>query len=443
MSNTHRPASSPPPHHAPSQPDLAIIGAGAAGLMAAVAGAEAGLNCLLIDRKHKPGRKLLMCGNARCNLTNLRPADAFLEQLDAPVDAFAASAIKAFPPARLREWLERHGLRTVVRRGQRVFPATERASDVLHMFADALREAGVPQLNNAPVTALSRHAGGIEIQFDAFAIRATRVLLCTGGVSYPKTGSVGDGQRFAKAMGHTVTPFRPGLAGIEVDEEWVKHFNGVKLEDCKGRLHWRGGGSTPVEGDFECARWGIGGGLVSNATRLAARQSQPLDYLELELLPADEATGRSRTATIKRLAAEYPEVPADFWHDLAASSPDALHHWRLTPQRIRPLKEAMVTVGGVSLDEVDPETMQSSVCPELYFAGEILDIDGPTGGYNLQLAFATAQQAIAAIARETGCRPPAKQAGSKPKQGRRPQPRQGNRSNPWQREQRPNKRRRR
>ena len=275
------------------------------------------------------------------------------------------------------------------------------------------------------------HADGIEIQLETFTIQAKRVLLCTGGVSYPKTGSVGDGQRFAKSLGHTVTPYRPGLAGMEVAEDWVKRFDGVKLEDCLGRLHWRGGEVTTVEGDFECARWGIGGGLVSNATRLVARSTHPLDYLELELMPASAKIGHGHSAARQYLASHHPQVPPAFWKELAASAPDALHHWRLTPQRIRPLKEAMVTVGGVSLDEVDPTTMQSTVCPPLYFAGEVLDIDGPTGGYNLQLAFATAQQAVHAIAKETGCRPPAAaQTRRPPKADRRP--RQARSDAPWQ-----------
>jgi predicted Rossmann fold flavoprotein len=439
MSKPHRNTGTHSPQSR-ARPDLAIIGAGAAGLMAGVAAAEAGLACLLIDRKHKPGRKLLMCGNARCNLTNNRPADAFLQQLDPPVDAFVEQAIRAFPPARLRSWLEQHGLRTVVRRGQRVFPATERASDVLHMFADALREADVPQLHNAPVIDITPREDGFEIQFEQFALSAERVLICTGGVSYPKTGSVGDGQRFAKMMGHTITPFRPGLAGIEVAEDWVKEFNGVKLEDCIAQLRWRDGSTSEVEGDFECARWGIGGGLVSNATRLAARRGEPLVALELNLSADLRESNGSRAETLKGLAMQHPDVPADFWKRVAASGRDALQRWRLTPQRIRPLKEAMVTVGGVSLDEVDPETMQSTLCEHLYFAGEVLDIDGPTGGYNLQMAFATAQQAVAAIAAETGCRPRVEKARSKPKGHHAARGRQdnrgnrGNRGNPWQHE---------
>jgi predicted Rossmann fold flavoprotein len=389
--------------------DLAIIGAGASGLMAAICAAEAGLKPVLFERKHKPGRKLLMCGNARCNLTNMQAASDFVGDLGEPVGAFASEAIEQFPPRMLRDWFRERDLQTIEKRGGRVFPASERASDVLNRLQDLLRESNVPLLLNSPVTQITQTAEGFLITTEAFSLQARRVLICTGGVTYPKTGSVGDGQKMATALGHAVTPYRAGLVGLEVQLPWLVSCALAKFEDCTATATLQNGHTLEVAGDLEFQRWGFCGGLTSNATRLAARANSPIVKLEINLIAEQSATGhgsvldgeRTPQQALKRV---YPDIPPRFWHHILpenVSRKDAqriLTSWQVTVTGTRPLKEAMVTVGGVSRDDINPKTMESKRCQGLFFAGEVLDIDGPTGGFNLQLAFATARLAIAAIA---------------------------------------------
>ncbi len=413
-----------PPLTSPSYPeptgtgpaDLAIIGAGAAGLMAAATAAELGLRTILLEGRHRPGLKLLMCGNGRCNVTHDDSPAELCRRLGDPVGAFAKAAVDAFPPAALRQWLQDHGLKTIVRRGGRVFPARERAADVLQLFSDIVREARIPFCTQAPVTGLTSSPDGFTIQTTHFALPARRVLLCTGGVTYPKTGSVGDGQRLAAALGHTLTPYRPGLAGLEIRETWTAPFESVRFEDVRCQATIDGSPPIRLTGDLELARWGLGGGVISDLTRILSRRQQTAAGLRIDLCPRLAATrlaemlrGGDGSASVRKLGrGPLADIPAAFFRALeAAASPGS----RLTPQAlaaeikavcftpraIRPLKEAMVTVGGVALDEIDPATMISRRCPGLSFAGEILDIDGPTGGYNLHLAFSTARLAVQSI----------------------------------------------
>ncbi len=401
--------STPPRSSSPETAELAIIGAGAAGMMAAIAAAEAGLHPILIDRKHKPGRKLLMCGNARCNLTNNLPPDAFLAELGDPVASFAAPAIRHFPPEALRDWFRTHGLNTIEKRGNRVFPASERASDVVNRLQDLLRDRGVPLLLNSPVSKLEQSRDAFKLSMPGYAIHAQHVLVCTGGVSYPKTGSVGDGQTFASALGHQVTPYRPGLVGLTIDLSWLGDCQNTKFEDVTATAYLKNGDTIEVAGDLEFQRWGFCGGLISNATRMASRSQSTVTQLVINLLaplPAAKQRQLLEQAQTPQQALKraFRDVPPRFWHALLP--PDTprqqalqcLTSWEVPVAGTRPLKEAMVTVGGISLDEVDAKTMRSKHLPNLLFAGEVLDIDGPTGGFNLQLAFATAQLAIHSLA---------------------------------------------
>lgn len=422
----HRPGRAPrqagpqrpayPSAEGPGPADLVIVGAGAAGLMAAVTAAERGLRTILLERRQRPGLKLLMCGNGRCNVTHEASADALCARLGPPVDAFVAEAVRRFPPAALREWFQRRGLETVVRRGGRVFPLRERAADVLQLFTDELRLAGVPLCTQAAVTGIAREERGLDVQTATFMIPARHVLLCTGGVTYPKTGSIGDGQRFAQALGHTVTRFRPGLAGVEIRETWPAAFEGTRFEDVRCTARNERGADMTLTGDLEIAPWGLGGGVISDLTRRLSREEAQPTQLRVDLAPqrsinalAEALRGGDGSASVRRLCrGPFADIPPGLFRALEAESsggqslsPEALaaviKAVVFTPTRIRPLKEAMVTVGGVALDDVDPSTMASRHCPGLSFAGEILDIDGPTGGFNLHLAFCSARLAVQSI----------------------------------------------
>ncbi len=359
-------------------PDLVIVGAGAAGLMAACYAGEFGLSVLLLERKHRAGSKLLMCGNGRCNLTSDLAVDDMLAQFGDEVSPFISSAISEFSSADLQKWFKDNRVPVMRTNDGKVFPASERASDVVHCFTDKLRSAGVSLCLNTPVERIEKLDGVVKVITTNFSVNARKVLITTGGVSYPKTGSVGDGQRFSKELGHKVAPFRPGLVGIAWESKWLSDNFSARFEKSVVNIFDGEKKIGETCGLVECERWGLGGGAVLNATRILSRKNvrQPV----VEIIIKGERT------------------PI-----------------RIDNLRTRPLKEAMVTVGGVVMDEVNPETMESIVVPGIYYAGEVLDIDGPTGGFNLTAAFATARLAVKAIAADAGLKPVKKISSSQEK----------------------------
>jgi predicted flavoprotein YhiN len=363
-----------------TQTPLVIVGAGAAGLMAAAHAGERGVPVLLLERKHRAGSKVLMCGNGRCNLTSCLDATTMLSNFGAPLDDFLRPAISTFAPNELQAWFERQGLPVMQTRDGKVFPKSERAPDVVKCFINTLRRYSIPICYNAPVEKIQAQDKGFSVITNNFQIEAQRVLIATGGVSYPKTGSVGDGQKLARTLGHRVTPYRPGLVGIAWEDPWVQAHLGEQFKAVRVRVL---DGSTCIgetKGLLECERWGLGGGAISNATRLLSRHNAQKPGVEITYAP--------RQAPL-----------------------------RINHLKMRPLKEAMVTVGGVDLADNTPKTMETKTTPGIYFAGEVLDVDGPTGGYNLTAAFAAARLVINAIATEAGFAPT--QASGPPQQQRR------------------------
>ncbi len=407
--------------------DLVIVGGGAAGLMAGISAAELGVSALLLERKHRPGRKLLLCGNNRCNVTHSAAVPELLTAYGGGVAEFLAPALRAFPPEALRAWFNDRRLPTVAHKDGRVFPRSEKADDVLHVFTDALRAGGVPLTTNCPVQSLTEQGGLFRVTCARMEVRAPHVLLTTGGVSYPKTGSVGDGQKFAKSLGHRLVPYRPGLVGFELAETWLGRYAETAFPGALLRLVCGGRTVASTSGEILLTRWGARGPSMVDASRIVAREGLRDYVFRVDLAPqwsASELASRlaswsargsgglgvalERAGIPSRIRSEFSRrvlgldmgrgggrLPAAECSRIAAAVKD----WELHPRRARPLKEAMVTMGGVSLAEVDSETMQSRLCPGLWFAGEVLDVDGPTGGYNLQAAFATARLAASSIAR--------------------------------------------
>lgn len=345
--------------------ELAIVGGGAAGLFAAAVARDRGVGCVLIERKARVGSKMLMTANGRCNFTKDLPPERMLADIGEPVASFVRPALEACPPAAIAAALRDCGLRIRRMEDGRLFPASGKAADVVHVFGDRLREGAVPLLTNAPVCGLRRESGGgWTVQLQDFSVSAANVLVATGGMSFPKTGSVGDGQAFARQLGLAIEPCRAGLVGVETDERTVQRLAGRRYEEgATAAVVVDGNGRVRCAGEVEFEPWGVSGAAVYDCTRWVARH-RPHAW-ELRLETADGV-------------------------------------FMLRHPRPRPLKEAIVTVGGVSRDAVDPRTMGARGLPGLYFAGEVLDIDGPTGGYNLTLAFATASLAVEAIAGRRG-----------------------------------------
>ena len=342
---------------------LAVIGGGAAGLFAALTAAERGLGCLVIERKARIGSKMLMTANGRCNFTKDISAERMLVDIGEPVAGFVRPALTACPPSAVAAELTRRGLRVKRMADGRLFPASERAADVVHIFGDALRDHSVPLLTNCPVTGIQPVKNGFIVATRSFTLWARRVLVATGGLSFPKTGSMGDGQRFAEELGLAVEPCRAGLVGCDADDPALRARVGTRCERAAAAVVADGHELFRAEGEVEFESTGISGAAVYNCTRFIAR-ARPVRWdLELE---TDEG----------RHLVRHP--------------------------RLRPVKEAIVTIGGVAMDGIDPATMESRLVPGLHFAGEVLDIDGPTGGYNLTLAFATARLAAVAAAEALG-----------------------------------------
>ena len=337
---------------------LAIIGGGAAGLFAASVAANRSLGCLVLERKARPGAKILMTANGRCNFTKDISAEEMLADIGEPVASFVRPALTACPPSRIAAGFRACGVKTKRMPDGRLFPASGQATTIVHAFGDLLRDAGVPLVTNCPVTGLQPMKRGFIVATRHFTLWAENVLLATGGISFPKTGSVGDGQKFARALGHCVTPLRAGLTGFETRDPLIRMRAGLRFEDGAARvLDSTGRTLFSYRGEVDCETWGISGAAVYNCQRWVVRHPGPFSL---------EVTFDGQRLVLKNPLA-------------------------------RPVKESIVTIGGVSTDDVNPETMESRKVSGLFFAGEVLDIDGPTGGYNLSLAFATAHLAVSTI----------------------------------------------
>ena len=402
------------------------MGAGASGLMAAAYAGELGVRAVLLERKHQAGRKLLMCGNARCNLTSNLSAARMLEAYGPPVSGFLEKAMNDFPPEALRSWMRELGLNTVAHKDGRVFPESEKAADVLHFFNDLLRDRSVPVMFNCPVESVRPKDGGWDVTAPFCTFHCRAVLLATGGVSYPKTGSVGDGQKMAGALGHKLVPYRPGLVGFEVQETWLTRYPDEGFEAIQLTILDRHGKPSGVtRGELRCDRWGITGPSVVNTSRLIARSNLEKYTFCVDLFPSvplEELTAKIRarrgTGAAKELERRLADlgIPATMVRDFTqqvvmplytqTNPKDSfdqalaalLKGWVLHPLKPNSLKEAMVTVGGVDLSEIDGQRMESKIHPGLFFAGEVMDVDGPTGGFNLHAAFATARLAMRTMA---------------------------------------------
>jgi len=345
---------------------LAIVGGGAAGMFAAAAAAERRIPCVVVERKARLGSKVLMTANGRCNFTKDISPEQFLADVG-PAAKFVAQAVRECPPRKIIAGFKSLGVRLRRMADARMFPADGKAATIVHAFGDLLREKGVPILTNCPVTGIHPQKSGFVVATKNFTLAAENVLLATGGASYPKLGSVGDGQRFAADLGHNLVPFRPGLIGIETSDSRVTRRAGLRFEDGYARVVGRDGATLfEYRGEVDCESFGLSGSAIYNCQR----------FIEHYLRERPD----SRAADLS--------VEAEFERESV----------RVKGPSPRPLKEVIVTIGGVALDEVNPATMESRLVPRLYFAGEVLDIDGPTGGYNLTLAFATARRAVESVA---------------------------------------------
>ena len=394
-----------------------VIGGGAAGLMAALSAAEAGASVLLLEGNEKLGKKIYITGKGRCNVTNACEPAAFMNKV-VKNPRFLFSALNAFGPEDMMALLERQGCPVKVERGDRVFPVSEKASDVTRALEKELRRLGVSIRLNTKVSHIlveNTAVCGVELE-DGTRLDANRVIVATGGQSYPSTGSTGDGFRWMAELGHTVYPPLPSLIALTCGAAWVSALQGLSLKNV--RLTLKRGKKVLYSdvGEMLFTHFGISGPLVLSASahmaELAPEDVELLldlkpgltaQQLDARLLRELDASGKRQLRTLlttlypASLAEEMPAlcgIPAhtpacEITREQRARLVKAGKELRLPVDGTRPLTEAVVTRGGVSVKEIDPATMESKKIHGLYAAGELLDVDAMTGGFNLQIAFST------------------------------------------------------
>ena len=396
---------------------ILVIGAGPAGMMAAIRAAENGAAVTLLAKMKRPGRKLTITGKGRCNITNAADVPEIIRNIHGN-GAFLNSSMRAFDNQDVMEFFRQQGVPVKVERGNRVFPVSDKAQDVVDAMVHRLHELDVRIELEMPVADILLQEGrvaGVRTKSGAH-YKADAVILAVGGASYPGTGSTGDGYEMAKKLGHTVVLLRPSLVPLETEEEWVKDVQGLSLRNVRATLLAGGEKVQEMFGEMMFTHFGVTGPIILSMSRRAAKCLAEGKFVELELNLKPALTPEKLDARIQRdfeqhirkslknglldllphkliepvldcayLDPEKPvhQVTAEERHRLA----ETLQHLTLTIAKTRPLAEAIVTAGGVSVREINPKTMESKLVPGLYFAGEVVDVDAYTGGYNLQAAF--------------------------------------------------------
>ncbi|NLC38407.1 MAG: NAD(P)/FAD-dependent oxidoreductase [Clostridia bacterium] len=396
---------------------IVVVGGGAAGIFAAIGAAEKGAPVLLLEKKARLGMKLRITGKGRCNLTNMAPLERFLENIPGN-GRFLYGALSAFSNHDLISYLNKLGIQTKVERGGRVFPVSDVAGEVVKLLENHLRKLQVTILFRHPVTGLlhtSTRLTGVQVGYKSFPAKA--VILATGGLSYPTTGSTGDGYLLAQKLGHQVTPLRPSLVPLELAESWVGKLKGLSLKNVKLTVYSREEKIDEAFGEMLFTDFGISGPIVLTLSREISRAlEQDAVKLKLNLKPAlDQHTLDQRLLrdfqkysnkylknALKDLLPQALILPVIHFSNLRPDRPvhqitkkerrqlvSILQGLPMTVVKTRPIEEAIITSGGICIKEVNPKTMGSKIMENLFFAGEILDVDGYTGGFNLQAAFST------------------------------------------------------
>ncbi|MGA2034513.1 MAG: NAD(P)/FAD-dependent oxidoreductase [Thermoguttaceae bacterium] len=402
--------------------DVVVVGGGPAGLTAACRAAERGRRTLLLEKNRRPGNKILLSGGTRCNLTHATDARGIVAAFGHQ-GRFLHSALAALGPQAVVDLFEAEGVRTKIEPGGKIFPVSDRAADVLTALLGRLQRSGCAVALREPVAQIQRLGDSFQIVTAVRTIAAQAVVLVTGGQSYPGCGSTGDGYRWAAALGHAIVPPRPALVPITTHAPWVRALQGITVPDVLVRVLEPPAGPLKPRclaqrrGALLLAHFGLSGPAALDVSRAVSSHAQPerlalqCDFLpdvthqslESHLREACGAAGKRLAVSI--LAELLPQRLAETIADRAGLATGrraaelSRHERQNLVQAIKRLaipitgtlgfRKAEVTAGGVALEEVDSRTMQSKRVPGLYFAGELLDLDGPIGGYNFQAAFST------------------------------------------------------
>lgn len=395
-----------------------VIGAGAAGLMAAAQAAERGKDVLLLEKKDRVGKKLLISGKGRCNITNSMDIEGMIQNIPGNGN-FLYSSFYTFSNEDMIELLNREGLVTKVERGGRVFPVSDSAKDVVRVLQRLVEKRGADIRLNAAVDEIVVENGavcGVRMKNGGF-IKADSVVLTTGGASYPVTGSTGDGYSMARKLGHTITPLKPSLVPLLTAEKWISKLQGLSLKNISITIFDKKGRKIVSDfGEMLFTHFGVSGPLILSASRHIMQYDYRDVRLVVDLKPAlDE---EKLDARIQRDFEKYsrkqfknslddllPQKMIPVIIELSQISGEKPVNQVTKAERramakliknltfeisgARPISEAIVTAGGINTDEINPSTMESKLVKGLYMAGEVIDVDGYTGGFNLTIAFST------------------------------------------------------
>ncbi len=399
--------------------DVLVIGGGAAGCMAAGTAAENGKSVLLIDKNEKIGRKLMITGKGRCNVTN---ACSLLNEIieNIPVNSrFMYSALSRFMPFDTMDFFESQGVPLKIERGNRVFPESDKAVDIVDALHRYIKKSGVKRAigricklnieNNSIISAEDE---------DGKTYVAEKYIVATGGKSYPLTGSTGDGYNLAKQCGHSITELKPALVPLETTDIWTGSLQGLALKNISVKVI---DNDTYREvfndfGEMLFTHLGVSGPVILSASSHMKNMRSEKYSIEIDLKPglteekldarilrdfSENANKSIANALIKLLPSKLvpiivrlSEIPTDMkvnqiTKEMRKDLVYLLKHFTITIGGFRPIEEAIVTSGGINTKEINPKTMQSTLCENLYFAGEVIDVDAYTGGFNLQIAFST------------------------------------------------------
>jgi predicted Rossmann fold flavoprotein len=396
--------------------DIVVVGAGAAGLMAAIRAAEHGRRVLLVEKARKPGVKILMSGGTRCNLTHATDNHGIVEAFGPP-GRFLHSALAALSVEDTVAFFETEGVATKVEETGKIFPVSNKARDVLDALVRRLERSGARLALEEPLRDWQPISSGFVLMTPQRTLHAGRVILTTGGQSYPGCGTTGDGYALAARLGHTIIPSRPALVPITVSVPWVAELRGITLPDVAVRIVEDTKPLAARRGSLLFTHFGLSGPVILDVSRVVSGHARPETLtLEIDLLPVvveaaleewlrieSAASGKKQLAIV--LSAQLPRRLAEILLSVAGLPIDrkaaalsradrarlvgCIKRLRLPVTGTLGFAKAEVTAGGVALDEVDSRSLRSKRVPCLFLAGELLDLDGPIGGYNFQAAWST------------------------------------------------------
>lgn len=397
--------------------DVAVIGAGPAGMMAAGKAASLGLKVVLLEKNSSLGKKLLLTGNGRCNLTN---AEFNLRELIKNYNngEFLFHAFSVFGPEQTIKFFEDIGVKTKIEKNKRVFPASDDAEEILETLQKYLKKNNAEIILNSEITDVDFKAKKIiKLILKDKEISAKKYIFCTGGKSYSLTGSDGIGYKLAEKMGHTIIGPAPALAPIKIKNEWVKSLQGISLKDIGISVFQNGKKQVHEDGEIMFTHFGLGGPAVLNISgKVGDLLKTGETKISIDLFPLlnhqdlhkgiEDMLKKHANQTIKNiLSAFIPERLAEVLLDMTGLDKNkiannmskiergiivkSLKNIELTAEDVLGFEQAKVTRGGISLKEIDHKTMKSKIIDNLFFAGEVIDVDGKSGGFNLQMCWST------------------------------------------------------